>query len=145
VSATEFADKLLLGLGREASPSGFLLWGQLGHIQEGTQTTRRGARAFSSAELGWIFLCGSQSQVGKIKAWLGLKHWTAASSCDLWLRLNDMREPGKGRQLEACIYQTGHSPWHFGERRAWQVHSGVTQCPLVQVYSMQRTKAIQVG
>lgn len=36
VAATEFADELLLGFGRQASPRGLLFGGQLGHIQEST-------------------------------------------------------------------------------------------------------------
>lgn len=134
VAATELADELLLGLGRQASPCGLLFWGQLGYIQEGTQPTSGGPGALPPAKLGWIFLRGSQSQVGKIKAWLGLEHGGAAASHgDLRLRLDDVRKPGKGRQLEACVHQAGHSARHFGERGARQVHGRVAQRPLVQV------------
>ena len=73
VAATEFAYELFLGFGRQASPRGLLFWGQLGHIQEGTQPTGRGTGTLPSAKLGGIFLCGGQGQVGKIEARLGLE------------------------------------------------------------------------
>lgn len=146
VAATELADKLLLGLGGQASPRGFLFRGKLGHIQEGAQPRSGGTRTFPSAKFGGIFLCGGQSQVGKIKTWLGFEHRRAAASrSDLWLGLDDMREPGKGWQLEARIHQAGHGAWHFGERRAGQVHGRVAERPLMQVHRVQGAKPIQVG
>lgn len=146
VAATELADKLLLGLGGQASSGGLLFWGQLGHIQEGAQPTSRGAGTLPTAKLGRIFLRGSQGQVGKIKAGLGLeRHGAAASSGDLGLGLDDVGEPGKGWQLEACVHQVGHGSWHFGKRGARQVHGRVAQRPLVQVHGVQRAEAVQVG
>lgn len=146
VAATEFADELLLGFGRQASPRGLLFWGQLGHIQEGTQPTGGGPGTLSPAKLGRIFLRGRQGQVGKIKARLGLeRHGAAASSGDLRLGLDDVREPGEGGQLEARVHQAGHGAGHFGERGPRQMHRGVAQRPLVQVHGMQRTETIQIG
>ena len=105
-----------------------------------------GIGGWHPVKLGWIFLRGGQGQVGKIKARLGLECCGAtASSGDLGLGLDDMREPGEGRQLEARVHQAGHGSGHFGEGGPRQVHGGVAQRPLVQVYCVQCAETVQVG